>query len=466
MGIRTKLTLLVVGLLVPLLGAGGLLAVALTEELLLDEMEQRGLSMLSALSVPCSISLASHEIERLDDFLAQFRTDNGNRTGSTGSGAAGQDARTVRDPIRDLEFLCVLDADGRVLAHTRETAYGEVRDEPFARKARQSDVPLFERRSGDDGTARLAIAVPVKSGLRWGTLLAEFSLTRLHERMATMRWQVLALTLILMLVTVLTLTGGLSRLVIRPVRSLSKAAEKLGAGDLDQRVADSDSADELGTLARVFNHTAAELAAYTRDLEAKIRERSAEIVDRNEELHQANERLSEANKRLEEVATTDGLTGLANKSHLLARLEFEVMRAQRGGHRLSLMMLDVDHFKQYNDTHGHLAGDRVLAGMAEVMRANLRSIDIVGRFGGEEFCVAMLDTSLRQAGRAAEKIRKAIERYEFEGEDQQPTGNVTVSIGVAELAAERETMTELIERADSALYQAKDAGRNRVEKAR
>ena len=459
MGIRPKIIMLVVGLLVPLIGATGLLSVSLMEDVLIEEMEQRGLSMLSALSVPCSISLASHEIERLDDFLAQFRPEHRQ---------AAPDLRglaTERASIRDLLYLTVVDPAGRVLAHTRETAYGEVRRDRFAHQAMASSKPLFERIERPDGQTALAVAMPVQSGLRWGTLLAEFSLTRLETRVGQLRWNVLFITGVLMLLTVLALSIGLSRLVVRPVKALSSAAVLLGEGDLDQRVQLRGHPDELDTLARVFNSTAAELAVHTRDLERKVRERSAEIVDKNEELEQANERLSSANKRLEEVATTDGLTGLANKSHLLSRLKFEVLRAKRGGHRLSMMMLDVDKFKHYNDSHGHLAGDRLLSALAGILKENLRSIDLLGRFGGEEFCVAMLDTGRKAAAKAADKLRKAVEKNVFAGQEQQPGGNLTISIGVAELDPDQDEPDDLIERADRALYAAKDAGRNRVEVA-
>jgi diguanylate cyclase (GGDEF)-like protein len=461
LGIRTKLTLLVAGLLVPLIGLSGLLAVALVEDLLVEEMRQRGLSLLSSLAVPCSVSLASHEIERLDDFLAQFRADE-----NAADSPFGNDSPTARDPIRDLLYLCVVDPSGRVMAHTRETAYGEMRADPFSRKALASAQPIFERLQTADGTDSLAVAVPVQSGLRWGTLIAELSLDRLHARTARMRWQVLTITLILIALTVLALTIGLRQLVVRPVQDLSRAAERLGSGELEQRVAVRSQRDELGTLARVFNATAKQLYEYTHELESKVQERSQEVYQKNAELTQTNQRLTEAYKRLEEVATTDGLTGLANKSHLLSRLDFEVLRAHRGGHQLSLMMMDVDHFKHYNDTHGHLPGDRLLAQLAELLRANLRSIDIIGRFGGEEFCVVLLDTGKRAAYRAAEKIRRAIERHRFEGDEQQPGGTLTISIGVAELEADPQTGPDrLIERADQALYKSKAGGRNRVEVA-
>jgi len=365
-------------------------------------------------------------------------------------------ADVAGDPIRDLVYLCVVDQEGRVLAHTRETDYGSVRKDPFARRAINADTPQYK-----DGETTLAVSLPVKSGLRWGTLLAEFSLQRLQARTAKMRRHTIAITMALILLAVAALSLGLARLVVRPVRSLSAMAERLGAGDLDYRV-NIKSTDELGGLGAVFNQTAEELAGYTRDLERKVRERQQEIVEKNEELEAEKIRLSEANRRLEEVATKDGLTNIPNKTHWLSRLEFEVLRAKRGKHRLSVLMLDVDYFKHFNDSQGHLAGDRVLADLAALLTGTLRATDIPGRFGGEEFCVALLDTNRRAGARAAEKIRRAVEKNEFPGQEAQPGGNLTVSIGVAELDLEKDTPNDLIEKADQALYQAKDEGRNKV----
>ncbi|MBW2699506.1 MAG: diguanylate cyclase [Deltaproteobacteria bacterium] len=458
MGIRPKLILLVIALTLPILGAGGLVSVRFTEDQLMDEMKHRGLSLLSALSVPCSIALANHEIERLDDYLAQFRPPASNL------GAKPEmENSSVRDPIRDLRSLCVLDSEGRVIAHTEETAYGELRRDPFALRALSSDRVLYRTILRPEGN-RLEIALPVKSGLRWGTLLAEFSLDRLEQRTAKLRWYVIKLTGVLMVLMTLAMILGLSSQVIKPLRRLHVMAEHLRKRDLDHRI-EVTRRDELGTLGEVFNNTAAELASYTHDLEHKVRERSAEIVEKNEELKRTNLRLSEVNLKLEELATTDGLTGLANKTHLLTRMEFEILRAKRGDHPLSLIMLDVDKFKHFNDTHGHVAGDKLLARLAEVMKSNLRSIDIIGRFGGEEFCIALLDSNKKAAVRAAEKLRKAVEKEKFEGGKEQPGGKLTISLGVAELAVEAEELTQLIERADAALYEAKRAGRNRVEVA-
>ncbi|MBW1807346.1 MAG: diguanylate cyclase [Deltaproteobacteria bacterium] len=460
MGIRLKLILLLTGLLVPLLGAGGLLNMSITRDTLIEEMHHRGLALLSALAVPSSIALANHEIERLDDYLAQLskKQKSFNQAQSHDSQPS---AGTEGDPVRDLVYLCVVNANGRVLAHTNETAYGTIRSDSFARRAILADKALFNKVSNESGAETLAVSLPVSSGLRWGTLLAEFSLERLNSRMARMQRHTIAITLVLIFLALLGLSIGLSTLVVSPVKALSKMAESLGRGDLSKRVT-VRAKDEMGTLANVFNATAKELASYTHDLEQKIRERSAEIVEKNDQLEHANRRLSTANERLEEIATTDGLTGLANKTHWLTRLEFEVLRAKRGNHKLCLLMLDVDHFKNYNDSNGHLAGDRLLSKLAGLLTSNLRAIDIAGRFGGEEFGIALLDTSLRSGVRTADKIRQEVSRADFEAQASQPGGNLTVSIGVAELDQESQNMNDLIEKADTALYQAKNEGRNRV----
>ncbi|MBN1423665.1 diguanylate cyclase [Candidatus Fermentibacteria bacterium] len=166
-----------------------------------------------------------------------------------------------------------------------------------------------------------------------------------------------------------------------------------------------------------------------------------------------------AQRELEHLARTDGLTGLNNRQSLMAGLESELARASRYGHLLTLMILDLDHFKEVNDIHGHLVGDRVLATVATILRHTIRATDVAGRYGGEEFCVVLPETDVAGACLMAERIRVALEAIRVE----LPGGQVlriTGSIGVAQACS---TSTDaLIARADAALYEAKRAGRNRV----
>lgn len=170
-----------------------------------------------------------------------------------------------------------------------------------------------------------------------------------------------------------------------------------------------------------------------------------------------NVRSYQYKKSLERMAVSDGLTGLYNHRYSYERLEEEVSKAERYSRPLSLLMIDIDDFKAINDTHGHRTGDEVLVSVSHAFKETLRSVDVVGRYGGEEFIVILPETSLYAASIAAEKIRATIESI--------PCGKratrVSVSVGVAE-HQDGEAATALVNRADSLLYEAKRAGKNRV----
>jgi two-component system, cell cycle response regulator len=160
------------------------------------------------------------------------------------------------------------------------------------------------------------------------------------------------------------------------------------------------------------------------------------------------------------LTTVDGLTQVYNKRYFLETLEREMGRAQRYGRDLSLIMFDIDHFKQVNDTFGHLAGDYVLKQLASVIRARIRREDVLARYGGEEFAIVLPEIDRHNALIFAEKVRKLIERARFKFEDTDIP--VTVSVGVASLGREVTEPLEFIKAADDRLYEAKSAGRNRV----
>lgn len=173
-------------------------------------------------------------------------------------------------------------------------------------------------------------------------------------------------------------------------------------------------------------------------------------------------RLAETRAQLHTLASTDPLTGLANRRAVLERLEAELERSRRQGTPLSCLVVDVDHFKQVNDLFGHLQGDSVLKGVAEEARRSLRSYDLLGRFGGEEFLAVLPGADLETAASAAERLRAAIsEGVQFRDAEETEHG-VTVSVGVAHLRAD-ETLQSLLHRADEAMYLAKALGRNRVQ---
>lgn len=168
-----------------------------------------------------------------------------------------------------------------------------------------------------------------------------------------------------------------------------------------------------------------------------------------------------AQRKLREMATTDSLTGLFNRRHMTYLAEKELARFKRSGHTVGFLLLDVDHFKSINDAYGHETGDRVLAVVADVIREELRTQDIIGRWGGEEFLAILPDTDASRASASAERVRKAFVDRDWSALIDDDV-DVTISIGVSELRP-GEDLSAAVSRADEALYRGKAAGRNRVE---
>lgn len=171
-----------------------------------------------------------------------------------------------------------------------------------------------------------------------------------------------------------------------------------------------------------------------------------------------------ARQALEQMALHDALTGLANRRKFQDRFQLERLRQARVGLPLSLLLVDIDHFKQVNDNCGHVVGDVCLKAVADILVGHLRTIDLVARFGGEEFLVLLSDANIREGALVAEKLRRAVEIAAIDtGLAAQPTLQLTVSIGVTTLLpAEKLSLEAAIERADGAVYAAKRGGRNRV----
>jgi diguanylate cyclase (GGDEF)-like protein len=173
-------------------------------------------------------------------------------------------------------------------------------------------------------------------------------------------------------------------------------------------------------------------------------------------------------REMQELAAIDELTGLANRRQFQRSLEREVQRARRYDRQLTLALLDLDHFKQFNDRCGHPAGDRALAMVGEILRTSLREVDVVARYGGEEFAVILPETAARPSGSAStpfpflERLRRRIEETAFPGAEKLPGGRLTVSGGIACFPDDAATVDELIRAADRALYRSKAAGRNTI----
>ncbi len=259
--------------------------------------------------------------------------------------------------------------------------------------------------------------------LRWAAV-AEIPLSQALGRVGRLR-SATGLLIAALLAVVGLLAYVLGLIIARPLGRLTTAAAKIAAGDLLVELP-VGGIGELGYLTRVFN-----------TLVARLRER-------------------ESQAELERLSVTDALTGLYNRRHLMGTLATEVQRSRRLRRPFSVLLADVDHFKQYNDTNGHPAGDAALARIADILRKTTRGVDCVARYGGEEFFVMLLETTVGTAAIVAERIRARVAIEEFAG------GRITISIGVAECPSHGDTPESLIESADAALYEAKDRGRDRV----
>lgn len=179
-------------------------------------------------------------------------------------------------------------------------------------------------------------------------------------------------------------------------------------------------------------------------------------------LKELYETLQERNRQLQEMANRDGLTGLYNHRYFHDQLSKDFSRARRYHESLSCVLLDIDHFKKFNDTHGHQTGDVVLSTLARVIEDSIRDSDLAARYGGEEFALILYHTDGPAAFHVAERLRRMVEDYEFSEKSQ--TLRVTISAGIATFPQEQiHNSKELIECADKAMYKAKENGRNRVE---
>ncbi|MBU1276043.1 MAG: diguanylate cyclase, partial [Proteobacteria bacterium] len=260
-----------------------------------------------------------------------------------------------------------------------------------------------------------------------------------------------------------TMAGALKTLQAH-FNHLTWQTQRVADGDFTQRV------DFMGEFSPAFNAMVERLAS---SVEA-LRQKEAELTAKNQELELeiqnrglAETALRESEERYREMAITDHLTGLCNRRHFYVLAENEIKRTFRHGHDLSLIMLDLDHFKKVNDQYGHDCGDRVLAEVSRVVTNLIRSVDIFARYGGEEFILLLPETPGPTAAEMAERLREAVARACV------PVGqnmvSVTVSMGIAGMGdnqdlrdAPKEPLEMLIKQADEALYASKDAGRNRV----
>ncbi|HEU0003962.1 MAG TPA: diguanylate cyclase [Ktedonobacteraceae bacterium] len=255
--------------------------------------------------------------------------------------------------------------------------------------------------------------------------------------------------------------------LVKRLQHLRRVVNSIENGNVEARL-DVVGHDEIARVSGSINDmldTIVGLLEETRQQRDELAN-AEELKHLHQELQSKHEALNEANARLASLATTDPLTGLPNHRSVMNRLEEEISRCQRTQESCAVLFIDLDHFKQINDTWGHRAGDAVLCETGQRLSKTLRLEDFVGRYGGEEFAVILTDVALDEASQVAERLQHVLagESFYWEADDpsQSTSISITGSIGVALLRAHANTCETLIEAADAAMYHAKRTGRNRV----
>ena len=241
--------------------------------------------------------------------------------------------------------------------------------------------------------------------------------------------------------------GETQVIIITSHASLDSAIEAIRLGAYDYLFKPFEDLDLVSTAAR----RALEKVTLTRENHQLM-----------ESLEQRNLQLVKVNRVLKDLALRDGLTRLYNHRYFQEAIHSEIGRAESNGNVFSLILMDLDHFKNYNDTHGHLDGDQLLRKLGEILQKAVRRTDVVARYGGEEFVIMLPDTPKKKAVIMGEKLRRYIEKYPFPGRESQPLKKVTVSVGIATFPEDGTDRPKLVQRADEAMYNAKKLGRNAV----
>ncbi len=347
--------------------------------------------------------------------------------------------------------IYLVDRDGSYLTtNWRRNADGTY-DRPLPDAGRPARVEDY---SADDGDHVVGAAVRLDR-FGWTLVVEELYREAFQPSVAAMR-KVLFINLgTVLLFSLIAFRVALS--IVRPIQALSLGARRIAEGETDVVVLETSSHDELGLLTRTFNRMAVRLHRSRIELQ----ESRLSIEAANVRLRGQNEELQRMNEALEQLSITDGLTKLYNHRFFQENLTREIARVERSGETLTLILADIDDFKQLNDRYGHAVGDHVLCEVARVMSGIVRESDVLARYGGEEFALVPSATTLEGAVGLAEKLRVAISETDMKLEENAKSRlvRVTLSIGVAAYRRDRKMF---FNDADRALYRAKGAGKDCV----
>ncbi|CAE6948490.1 Diguanylate cyclase [Vibrio sp. B1ASS3] len=263
------------------------------------------------------------------------------------------------------------------------------------------------------------------------------------------------ITLLVVTIVFMPIIFYLTNSVTRPILELTKDVKNSVSSHYTE-FAGQNSLDEIGQLSNAFKNTIEEIQQHNRNLEDVVARRTNELNDANHDLAMSVKLLNENNQKLTWLAMYDPLTNLFNRRALINQVHQELVNKTMHSHSTSLILIDLDYFKAVNDTFGHDVGDQVLMHVADFLSANVRTQDLIARWGGEEFVILLRDTSIEQSEQIATNLQEKMTLENF-----SPVTSMTFSAGVATLSA-GQSFDDLIANADKALYTAKKSGRNCV----
>ena len=360
-------------------------------------------------------------------------------------------ALLANDVLGDSGVIFVADPNGNVLLGTPGAPLHSRHERPLPQAHAVSKIAQYTLRSGRP------VVGSSQSFDRFGwTLVVEESYDEAFAPVVSVIQELLGINL--GVVALFSLVAfWIARSTVRPIIALSDAALRIATGDTGVVIPGGGRSDEIGVLTNAFNQMMTRLEHNQEELD----EKRIEIEDANHRLIAQNQELQRVNEVFEQLSITDDLTKLHNNRFFQEHLPREMSRAERTDEPLSLILIDIDDFKQLNDRYGHSVGDAVLRRVADVMSCEVRDMDLLARYGGEEFALLASQTTLEGAVALAEKLRVAVSeaRFALVALDGPTEIQVTVSSGVAAYHGDEKAF---FNEADRALYRAKEAGKDCV----
>lgn len=425
--------------------------------LLKEELLKRGISITKTITTNCQYGVYSENYEILNNFIINAMSE------------------------KDIVYAFIANKNGLILAHSDplkvgstfnfEKGIGDVKIKKATWQENQSIYDIVMLIKFDTGKLKSSTGVGgfsvqdlLERGIRVKDEIVGFvnvgiSDTHLEEGFVKMKQGIIIYTLIILGIGVI-LSMMFANKIVSPVRELSRVASAIAGGDLEQRVS-YFSDDEIGDLAVVFNKMSEDLKTSREEIENYSKNLEQMVEERTNELEKANEELEETKELYRKLSVIDGLTGVYNRRYFDEVLGKEFERVKRYSRPISLLMIDLDHFKKFNDTYGHPAGDYILKELAKLLSKFVRTVDFVSRYGGEEFMIILFETEKKDAIRSAERLVKLVDQKRFSSFENLPELHLTISVGLATYPEDARIKEDLIKKADEALYQAKILGRNR-----